>query len=65
MPQIDPEVARLDQRIADLELRVAEQKKCVMRDGGDVFPSGQVLDLMAQTLESWRERKRALQHERE
>ncbi len=64
MSQIDPELTRLNRRIADLELRVAEQKTGVMCEGGKVFGSAEVLDLMEQTLESWRQRKRALQDER-
>jgi len=60
MAQTNPELTRLERSIADLELRVAEQKERMKGGGGSAFGSAEVLGLMEQTLESWRERKRAL-----
>ena len=59
MSQTNPELTRLERSIADLERRVAEQKERMKGGGGNAFGSAEVLGLMEQTLESWRERKRA------
>ena len=61
MPQIEEEAARWDQQIADLERRIVEQKSRVAREGG-AFGSLEVLRFMEQTLASWCEHIRALQH---
>jgi hypothetical protein len=61
MAQIEDEAARLDEQIIDLERRIVEQKSRVAREGG-AFGSLEVLHFMEQTLASWREHKRILQH---
>jgi hypothetical protein len=53
------DLTRLERSIADLELRVAEQKGRLDGGGAAAFGSAEVLQLMEQTLESWRERKGA------
>ena len=61
MAPIGDEVARWDEQIIDLERRIVEQKSRVAREGG-ACGSLEVLQFMEQTLTSWREHKRALQH---
>jgi len=61
MAQIEDEAARRDLQIADLERRVVEQNRRIASEGG-AFGSLEVLHFMEQTLESWREHRRALQH---
>ena len=61
MAQIEDESARCDLQIADLERRIVEQKSRIANEGAS-FGSLEVLQFMEQTLESWLEHKRALQH---
>ena len=57
MSQIDHELARCKWWIADFEVRIAEQKLRLRCEGN--VGSAEVLELMVQTLESWRERERS------
>jgi len=61
MEPIADEPARWDLQIADLERRIVEQKRRVECEGAG-FGSLEVLHFMEQTLASWHEHKRALQH---
>ena len=61
MEPIEDEQARWELQIADLERRIVEQKSRVAREGG-AFGSLEVLHFMEQTLASWCEHIRALQH---
>lgn len=54
MSNIEPNLASWDHRIADLESRIAEQKIRVLSGKGDIVSSISVLELMEQTLQSWR-----------
>jgi hypothetical protein len=60
MTQFEDEAARRDLQIADLQRRVVDQKWRIASEGAG-FGSLEVLRFMEQTLESWREHKRALQ----
>jgi hypothetical protein len=48
-------LVQLDRLIADLERRVADQRR-----GGDAFASGEILDLLEQTLMAMKTRKASL-----
>lgn len=48
-----------ERHIADLKLRIAQLKEG-SHLGSDVLPSGQFIDLLQQTLDSWEERKKTL-----
>ncbi len=61
MEPIEDEATRWNVQIADLERRIFEQKRRVECEGAN-FGSLEVLHFMEQTLESWRDRRRALQH---
>ena len=61
MEPIADEPARWELQIADLERRIVEQRRRIACEGAS-FGSLEVLHFMEQTLESWREHKRALQH---
>lgn len=61
MEPIADELARRDLQIADLERRVVDQKRRIASEGAG-FGSLEVLRFMEQTLASWREHKRTLQH---
>jgi uncharacterized coiled-coil protein SlyX len=60
MPNIEPNLASWEHRIADLEGRIAEQKMRVLRGEGDIVSSLSVLELMEQTLEGWRSTNKSL-----
>jgi hypothetical protein len=61
MESIADEPARWELQIADLERRIVEQKRRVSSEGAS-FGSLEVLHVMEQTLESWREQRRVLQY---
>ena len=58
-PSPRDEAARWALQIADLERRIAEQKRRIANEGA-AFGSLQVLQFMEQTLESWRKHKLVL-----
>ena len=62
MAQIKDELAHWELRIADLARRVEEQKGRLGCEGGDVLGSFEVLHLMENTLENWRDYKHVLQN---
>ena len=59
MAQIEDEPARWELQIADLERRIVEQNGRISREGAS-FGSLEVLHLLEQTLESWREHRLVL-----
>ena len=61
MAQIEDEPVGWHRQIADLGRRIVEQKGRIACEGAS-FGSLEVLHFMEQTLESWREQRRALQH---
>ena len=54
------ELARWELRVADLERRIADQKRRVSSELGEGLGAREVLHLMEQTLENWREHGRVL-----
>jgi hypothetical protein len=65
MEQLRDELARWELRVADLERRVAEQRRRVACEPGEGFGAREVLHFMEQTLEDWREQSRALRRRRD
>ena len=57
---LDFELLRCEQNIADLTLRVNQLKETSPSAGGGMLASVEYMDLLQKTLESWRERKRTL-----
>jgi hypothetical protein len=60
MEQLKDERARWELRVADLERRVAEQRRRVVCEPGEGFSAREVLHFMEQTLEEWRKQGRSL-----
>jgi len=60
MERLRDELARWELRVADLERRVAEQRRRVLCEPGEGFGAREVLHFMEQTLEDWRGQSRAL-----
>ena len=62
---MEPNLASWEHRIADLESRIAEQKMRVLSGEGDIVSSIGELELMEQTLQSWRSANQVPRHQRE
>lgn len=58
MSEIDDELARCDDHIADLKLRITELKEASSASG--LLDSGALISMLQRTLESWEEHRTIL-----
>ena len=57
---LDFEILRCEQHIADLTLRINQLKEASPSAGSGTFASAEYIELLQKTLESWQERKKTL-----